>query len=823
MAASAGALSLCAGYALSRTRRALPLTGGGLEVAGLESGVDVDLDRWGVPHIRAASLGDALFAQGFVTAQNRMVQMEALRRAAGGRLAEVLGKKALRMDVFMRDLGLHRVAEKTIASLPPDTAFYLDRYAAGVNAYLEGGGSPLPLELKVMSMGKPRAWSPRCSLEVLLFLNWTLDATWLADLMRGRLIRRLGREAASVLLPTGGADNVPVVKGDEAAASPPVIDPPEECELDFFPGESGRPPWMIWKMNVKAMGSNNWAVDGGKSSGGRPILCGDPHLQHAIPTAFFLCHITAGNPPYDVIGATLPGVPGVVMGRNERIAWGSTSLAADVTDLYVETFENAESHRYLAGGRLADAEVIEEEIAVFPRRVVRHRVVSTGHGPVIARLGEKALALRWVGHDPDNDSIGCFVRLGLARDWEGFRAALAGYTGPALNLVYADVEGNIAYQAAGRIPLREGHDGSVPVPGHVMDHEWKGYVPRQEMPQAYNPPGGWIATANNRVVEGYPHFISGLWEPSCRQGRIAELLAAADRLGPEDMRAIQGDLRVSRGALLRREVLRAAEGWDETSPDVDRALACLAEWDCRAEAESAAQSLYFMTWRVLTERLLRHRLGYALYFEYTTSYPNVNQAVEDILTARAAEWLPPSADGFGELLRQCLEEALLRLEARFRSRDVSRWRWGRLHSLEIPHLLSPLRPLGRFLNLGPIPHCGDGETVRCAFSESDPTVQMRARSSFGGGARLPFLPRFTSDRTYAGPVFRMIVDLSGDDASSWCLDVGQCANPLSPFYRNFFPLWRDMEYAPMAFSRSRVTEVARSTLRLTPRRDDPAV
>lgn len=813
-----GLLPAAAAGAIVMTRRALPRIEGSLAIAGLRHDVSIDFDRGGVPHIRAFCVEDALFAQGYVTAQDRMVQLELMRRIGGGRLAEVMGRKALSIDAFMRDMGLRSTAERIAQDLAVDTRRYLEDYTAGINAYLQARKSTLPLEVMILAAGRPRPWSIEDCLVCLLFFSWTMDATWTADLMRGRLLRALGRKQAEILLPVSGPGTVPVATSGDVGGGQRRIDPPPDCELDFVPFDEDNPPWMVKKMSVHAQGSNNWVLSGKRTTTGMPLLCNDPHVQHTIPTMFYLCHVSCEDHGCDFIGASFPGVPGVLMGRNSNIAWGATSLCPDVVDLYIETFEDGESLRYRTGNGWEDAEYRFEEIRVFPARKVMRRVVSTRHGPVISRRGNKGLALKWAGHETPNDSAGAFVRIGMARDWEEFNRGLEGYCGPAVNMVYADTSGNIGYRAAGRIPMREGHDGSVPLPGDNPDYDWAGFIPAADMPQVLNPERGWIATANNQVVDdGYPYVITSMWEPSCRQARIAGLLEERKMHAPDDMRTMQADTFTLHGAVLSREISGAAAKWKSVSERAQKAADMLVQWDCRATPSSVEQSLYFFTWRVMTERLLRHRLGHRLYFEYTTSFFNVNHAVERILTERREEWLPPSAEDFEELLLQCLEEALVRLQVRFGTTDMERWNWGRLHSLEIPHFLSGARPLRRLLNLGPVPRGGDGETVNCAFSEGDPTIQVLARSSLGGAPDLPFLPAFHSDRVYAGPVLRMIVDLSPGGRSLWCLDVGQCSNPLSRFYSNFFPKWREVDYEIMAFSEGEVREHASSTLRLEPK------
>ncbi|RJP30390.1 MAG: penicillin acylase family protein [Actinobacteria bacterium] len=816
LAAMAALFPAAAASAVAFTRRALPHVAGELRLPGIAQEVRIDYDRWGVPHIRAHSLDDALFAQGFVTAQDRMVQLELMRRIGCGELAAVMGRKALAIDMFMRDIGLHRTACRIEGNLGDDTRRYLEDYSSGVNAYLCSRGKTLPLEVIMLAAGRPRPWTIVDGLVCLLFFAWTMDATWTADLMRGRLIRALGRERAEVLLPASGPGVVPVVDHD-GERQQHRVEPALDCEVEFMAFDEDNPSWMVKNMCVHAQGSNNWVVGGSRTTTGKPLLCNDPHVQHTIPTLFYLCHVRSDDPQCDFIGASFPGIPGVLMGRNGHIAWGATSLCPDVVDLFIETFADGDSQRYKAGDGWMEADHHEETIRVFPGRKVKRKVVSTRHGPLIARHGDKGLSLKWAGHEAENDSAGCFVHIAMATNWKEFNSGLERYCGPAVNMVYADEVGNIGYTAAGRIPIREGHDGSVPLPGEDQRYDWRGYIPAAELPRVINPERGWIATANNQVVGGgYPYFITSMWEPSCRWNRIAELLEERERHGPHHMREMQGDVFTFHGSVLRREILRARENWNGASAQAEKAVDILAQWDCRATSQSVAQSVYFFTWRVLTERLLRHRLGHRMYFEYTTSFFNINHAVESILSGRLAEWLPPSAEDFDALLLQCLEEAVMRLQVRFGTAAMEEWSWGRLHSLEIPHFLAGIRPLGRLLNLGPSALGGDGETVNSAFSEGDPTIQVLARSALGGACDVPFLPRFHSDRVYAGPVFRMIVDLSAQGRSLWCLDTGQCANPLSPFYRNFFTAWKEIDYATMAFREDEVREYTRSTLWLEP-------
>lgn len=816
-AAAGITLSAVLGMILRGVVRSRPRNAGKMALPGLEGMVEVDYDQWGVPHIRAGNLDDLLYAQGFVTAQDRMIQMEKMRRVAEGRTAEIMGGRALWLDIFMRNMGLNRSAEAILGGLPADSRSYLDHYTSGVNAYLERRRKSLPPELVFTAKGRPRPWSPESALVVELLIAWSLDATWRADLMRGRLVRKLGWNEAERLLDPRGSSNRPVLQLERDTPPLPGIDPPPECDLPFLGENEMSPPWITNEVDSHIRGSNNWVIGGGMTRSGFPLLCNDPHTLHAIPTLFYLCHLRSEDPQYNVIGASCPGIPGVLLGRNENLAWGATGLFADVVDLYVEAFESETSLSYRVGDGWREADVFDEEIRILGGRKVSHRVELTRHGPVVARVGDRGLALKWAGHEPENDSAGCLVRIGLARNWNDFSESLRGYAGPSLNLVYADVEGNIGYRAAGRIPLRKGHDGSVPLPGPGEEYEWQGFVPFEELPAVLNPGRGWVATANNQVVEGRgSQLITTMWEPSTRQGRIADLISSREDHDVEGMREMQSDIYSPRGALLRDGLLEAAAVHDGLPARTREALDILRDWDCRADTESVAQTLAYMSWRVLTERILRHRLGHSLYFDYTTSFLSVPQAVECLLMERPDGWLPPFAASYDELLLQCLEEAMVRLDMRYRSMDIGSWRWGRLHTLRIPHHIRLPFPLRGLLDLGPIQCGGDGGTVCCSFPESDPAVQLMARSFMGANARLSSRPSFWSDEVYAGATLRMIVDLSDAGTSLWCLDVGQSSHRLSPFYKNFLHLWRSGGYAPMAFTDKEIEEMSRRTLLLKP-------
>jgi len=790
-----------------------PAYAGEARLPGLEGEVEVRFDRWGVPHISAARLPDALAAQGYLVAQERMLQLELLRRAARGTLAEVMGKGAAESDLFMRKLSLAKKAERMAAGMPERSLACLRSYAAGVNAYLGYIGRKPAGRLPFFSARVLRDWEVQDSLLCHLLFAWHADAAWMEALVRGRISARLGKEVARALYPQGMTQRVREEGYDRAGN--PCLPPPEECDREFLPYEEGLPQWWTPALQVRAAGCNGIALDGSRTASGWPLLANDLHLPHAEPTFFYLCHLACEDDTYEALGAALPGLPGIYVGRNRRLAWGAVSLACGAVDLYVERLMGDGDVRCLAEGGWEKAESRVEEVKVFPSGVCRQQVTVTGHGPLIGRDGDVGLSLRWVDYAAAGaDPVGSLLGVNMAGSWEEFRGALLTYPGPATLFIYADVDGNVGCQAAGRIPLRRGHDGSMPLPGWEGKYGWEGCLAWEEMPSECNPPGGCMVATDPRGASGFPPAGSGKRSFSPRQARLWDLLSDRQGICAEDVERAQRDLFNGRGDFLRHELLRAAGEREALSEQARKALSLLEEWDATAGEESRAQAVCHITWRVLAERLLRHRLGHRLYYDYVTTCRDHAGALEAILRERIGAWLPPSARSFEELLMQCLEEALVRLEVRFGSSDMGEWRWGRLHYLRIPHYIPLPKVLRRRLCLQAFPRGGDAESVDCSPPLDHPFLQLPWRS--GRGFPPLAVREGYGDRAGAGPVLRMVIDLSPGGSARWCMDVGQSSHPLSPYRRNFLPLWREGKYVPVPREESEVSAVAVSRLTLRP-------
>jgi len=512
--------------------RPLPGINGTVRVKGLRDRVEVIRDRWGIPHIYAGNEEDLFFAQGYVHAQDRLWQMEVHRRLASGTLAEILGGIALEADRFSRIIGFRRAAQADLALLDEETRRYLEAYSRGVNAFIETHRSRLPLEFTLLRH-KPAPWTPLDTAAFAKFMGWALSCNWESELLRASLIEILGPERAAELEPPYPESNPIIIQSSKFKAQSSNISTGINRQ-DVATTLSGlskvqRKVACFSSSGGTGEGSNNWVINGARSVTGKPLLANDPHLSPMMPSIWYENHLVGGD--FAVTGASMPGIPGVVLGHNHRIAWGATNAYPDVQDLYLERLRTTSSGcpEYEFRGKWERAQVVREEIKVRGRREpVVEEVVITRHGPIISGLltGEAPpLALRWVGHQPS--PMLQSLRFNRARNWEEFVASLRSWSVPAQNMVYADVEGNIGYYMAGQVPIRAKGLGLVPVPGWTGEYEWTGYIPFEELPQAYNPPTGYIASANNKIVgEDYPYFLTLEPLPGYRARRIVDLIEA---------------------------------------------------------------------------------------------------------------------------------------------------------------------------------------------------------------------------------------------------------------------------------------------------------
>jgi len=778
------ALAFTAGWWI--VHRALPQLDGTASLPELKQEVTVDRDAWGVPHILSGSLEDAITAQGYVMAQDRLWQMDTLRRAAAGELAEVFGPIALDRDREFRPLGFRLAAEREVATLDPEARGMLEAYARGVNRYIEEHRSSLPWEFVYMRY-VPRPWKPADSLLIVAYMYRTLTWTWPAEWKRAKALEIVDPELARDLYSSESPHDHYVV-GAAARGSQHVGASSSSPDRQGAAPET-RPTSAGWAAEefleqfdeeVRAgTGSNNWVVDGTHIASGKPLLANDTHLELRVPCIWYIVHLT--GPGLNVKGFALPGTPGVIIGHNDRIAWGFTNNGADVQDLYIETFNPNNPREYLANGKYMPAEVRTERIKVKGEPDELFDVFVTRHGPVVFREGGRAYALRWTALEPGG-LWAPYSLLGRARNWEEFRAVLRSVPGPAQNAVYADVDGNIGFIVAARIPIRKKGNGSVPVPGDTDDYEWTGYIPFDELPQALNPPGGVIVTANARVVgPGYKHYMTDRWASPYRTERIYELLAQNKKFRPADFLAIQNDILSLPHRFLAEQLVRASQTATPKDAQAQQLIARLAGWDGRAPADSVETAFVEYTRRALLRNLLEPHLGpkIVLYDWRDAVF------VEKVLTERPARWLPPGFKSYDELLMASADQGLAGLARATAKTETSAWRWGSLNALIMLHPLGRSGLQKRLLSVGPMDQPGTVYCIRAAQPSH-------------------------------GPAMRFVADLGDWDNSLMNITLGESGQYGSPHYRDQFSAWLEGRGLPAPFSDAAEEKAHVHQLRLLP-------
>ena len=783
-------------------RRALPQLDGSLMLPGLHARVDVERDAMGVPHIRAQSLEDLLVAQGYVVAQDRLWQMDLLRRAAAGQLADIFGEIAVDHDLESRTLGFAQAADATLAAMPPDRRAMLEAYACGVNAYINEHAGRLPPEFMVLRY-QPQPWAARDTLLIAANLYKELTGFWKDEILRAEVSKAVGPQLANDLY-AGTADSQwdrPLVgTGPQPARSSPHAQRssnsvPGSTGLSVHPEPSEGPvliaPTIPWPVDLDSVpvfdegsraagGSNNWVVSGQRTRSGRPLLENDTHLTFAAPCIWYLIHLTA--PGWNVKGFALPGGPLVVIGHNDRIAWGFTNNFADVLDVYTETFNPQNPLEYRVNGQWQRASVRHEVIPVrgsSPRTV---DVLITRHGPVIRRDGSTGYAIRWTATEPGGLDANYFL-LGGAKNWDELRAILHDTAGPAQNALYADVEGHIGYIVSALVPTRRQPAGGVPVPGDNDDHEWTGYIPRDELPQLYDPPEGIIATANARVTgPSYKWHLTDNWMAPYRVARIYELLGARKDLTPEDCIRISADTYSYPHVLLAQELAKARQKVQPADPRTARLLQAVSAWDGHASLDSLAMSFLEFTRRALLFNLLQPHLGgnVARY-----QWLRVGVFLEMVLHEHPARWLPSAFHNYDELLIASADSAVRHMAEASGAGDSERWEWSRFNLLRMYHPLGQSGLLRTALSIGPIPISGSLYSVK----------QIA--------------------RTY-GPAMRFVADLSNLDDSLMNNAMGQSGEFLSPNYKDQFDAWYEGRGIPSKFSAAAEQPLVVHRLQLLP-------
>lgn len=789
-----------AAYLYYSTRSALPQLDGSVAVPGVSARVTVIRDGHGVPLIEAATLEDLFFAQGYVTAQDRLWQLDVMRRFAGGEMSEILGPTLLEHDREQRILGLRATARRDVDVMLARDRTYFEAYARGINTFLDSHRDRLPIEFRLMGY-KPEPWKAEDSL--LLGARMVQDlnhGTYKSALVREKIMARLGPElTADLFVNTSWRDRPPTgnnrrIDGERPSRSNEDEDDDEmdsDADSNVARLQSGLPFTDAPGRPTLIPGSNNWVVSGEHTVTGKPLLSNDMHLGHQMPNLWYEAHLHSGD--YDVIGVTLPGVPFVIVGHNRRVAWGFTNVGPTVEDLYVELFNEQGAYQTPKGWQ--QPEHRQEVIHVKGQADVTVDVVLTRHGPIITDLipGEtRKIALRWTLYDSLRNP---FFDVNSAQNWEEFQRAFAELPAPGQNVVYADIDGHIGYHTTGHVPIRTAGDGSLPVSGADDQHEWKGYIPFDKLPSAFDPPSGILATANSRISpDKYPYSISTEWDPPWRTDRIYQVLESGRKFAPADMLSLQTDVYSAFDRFCAERFVYALDHVKNLSPRAQQARDLMRDWDGRLSTDSAAATIENRAQYELRRLLLAPKLGPAPKEagdqKPSSSAPEIfswksyrwfssSIWLENVLAKQPPRWLPNGYPNYEALLAAAVDAAVNSSEA---PKDLTQWRWGVFAPIDIEHpVLSRLPLVGRYTGPGLHDQSGGGLTIKQV------------------------------GRTF-GPSERYTADLSDFDQSTLNTVTGQGGNFLSPYYMDQWKAWYEgttfsLPFSPQAVKKAKAHEL----------------
>jgi penicillin G amidase len=800
-------------------RRSLPQLDGTVTVSGLSAPVDIVRDSGSVTHVFGKTKLDAYFGLGYAHAQDRLWQMEFQRRVGHGRLSEIFGNATLPTDRFLRTLGTGRAARSAWETLAQQSKAELNAYVTGVNAFIATHhGGQLPPEFTILRF-EPEPWTGPDVLAWTKMMAWDLSKNYSTELLRHDVVAVLGAERAADLFRPYPADGLTILSERDLPKTLSKLATTEERrtrsnDSPFLRSSVVESLSAAFASSIdfpslgSALGSNNWVVDGTMTATGKPLLANDPHLDAQIPSLWYLAHLSGGD--FEAIGATLPGAPAIVIGRNKFIAWGETNVMGDVQDLYAEKLNAAGTHAEFRGV-LEPLKIVHETIGVKGTDPVTLTVRISRHGPLISdainannaeskKVPRPApldpIAFRWTALDADDPTVTAVLRVNDARNWSEFTTALRDFLVPAQNFVYADVDGHIGFYAPGRFPIRAAGNGSTVSEGWTGEAEWTGWVPFDQLPHTYDPAEHFVVTANERAVPpDFSNGIGGEWSEPYRAQRIVDRLHQKPKLTVDDFASIQADTFSLHAKVLLPILLERVHPIDAAD---ERAVALLRQWNLDAREDLAAPAIFQAWYFELLPAVAADELGPALTPDYQgldrSSYRS--RFLLHTLADRTNVWCDdvrtPAKETCDDAASAALHAGIARLTTQLGG-DMAAWRWGAVHRSVFAHsTLDGVPVLGRLLRRT-VPHGGDWSTV-----DVGPVYAPK-----------PF-------DQHALPGYRQIIDLSTANDSRFLDAVGQSGHVLSPHYDDALPLWVAGRYRKMLMDRAMIEKDAIGRLRLQP-------
>ncbi len=779
--------------ATCRAQTAAPQVDKTLSVAGLKENVVVRRDGRGIPYIEAKSEADLYFAQGFITAQDRLWQMDLFRRVAGGEVSEIFGATRLEEDKRWRKFGFAKIAADTVPLMQPEVRAALENYARGVNAYIASlDDKSFPVEFQILQY-RPREWRVTDSILIGKILSDGLSSSWQQDLVKAlipadkRAEMFDPRSNYDVLL--FGKDKVQSSKFKVKGSKSEEIANSQLSTLNSQLLSALAQAENVRKSSLERIGfyaedlaaSNNWVVSGKKTADGKPLLANDPHLQASEPAIWYLVNLTAPN--LKVAGVTFPGSPGVVLGHNETIAWGATNVGPDVQDLYLEEFDAANPLRYKTPNGFETAQTRREEIKVRKNplktetETVALDVVTTRNGVIFFEDAGKRYALRWTAFDAKNNELEAFYFVNHAKNWDDFKKGFKFYGGAMQNFIYADTSGNIGWYAAGRVPIRRTGDGSVPYNGATNDGEWTGMIPFEDLPNLYNPPSGYIVTANQRTIGTsykYHDLIARIYVPF-RAARLNELLSSKSKLTADDMSDFQYDTFSILNSLFAKEIVAQKAASEET-------LKLLGAWDGRMTSDSKAALVVNEIRNSFRNQILTAAFGAEQL--KNIGWANEGNFIERLLREKPKKWLPKEFASYADLLKANETEARANLTKRFGA-DEAKWTWGEAGKIRFNHPLVVAPLIGGQFAIPALPLIGSGSAA------ATPNV----------GANVSM---------------RFIATPGNWDATRHVIPTGESGDPKSPHYKDQLDAWYSGKTPIFPFSQSAILKASTEMVVMKP-------
>ncbi|MBN2571285.1 MAG: penicillin acylase family protein [Ignavibacteriales bacterium] len=759
-------------FSIIKLNNSLPDYNNEIDISGLKSSVKIYRDSCAIPYIIAENDEDAMFALGYVHAQERMFQMDMFRRAGEGRLSEIFGSQTVFYDKLFKTLGLYKLIKENYNKYSNESKKFLEAYSNGVNAFINKTNGNFPIEFKLLEY-EPYKWKPEHSLLILKMMAWQLNISWWTDIVFTHLVQKLGAEKVRDILPDY-PENTPTIIPTSISNYPEVALDLIRLDRDFR---------QFIGFNGTHIGSNNWVINGKKSSSGKPIMANDPHLSLSAPGQWFV--VVIKSPQLNAQGFTIPGVPGIVIGNNSDISWALTNIMADDCDFYNEIFDSTGT-KYLFNNDWHELKIYRDSIVIKDSLTIDFEIKATHRGPIISEVhtfnklfpneyqNKSQMSIKWTALDFSDEQL-AMIKLNKAKNWNDFKDGLKHYVAPGQNFIYADKEGNIGYVFGARLPIRGTNNTSFVFDGTTDSDDWKGYVPYDQVPKLFNPTRNFIATANNKTDKNFEYHITNLWEPNSRIEKINELLINKTKHSVQDFMSYQMDFYSNYAKNIVPYILNAFQDFEIKDKNLLLSLELLSKWDFIMHENNQTPLIYSVFYKFLLENIFLDEMGDALFNEYifvaNIPYRVINQLFEKNESSWFDNITTNNFESRDDIIRKSLSEALDYLEKKF-GKHIVNWQWGNAHQISFMHTFHGVSDLlNETFDLGHFRIGGDGTTIFLS--------QYQLNDQFD---------------VILGPSMRYIYDFANPDEFYFILPTGQSGNVLSEHYNDMIDFWLKGKY-----------------------------